>query len=303
MNKIREALQHIPADDRDTWVRCGMAIQSEIGADGFDIWDEWSRSAGNYNSTAARNVWKSFKSGGITIASLYKEAKSHGWADDVDYVPPSEAEIQQRRKAAAQEREKIDQEAARNHAKAAKKAGWILHQTVKERHAYLDMKGFPELLGMVWHKSDMENLLCIPMRVGTTLTGLQMIDRTGQKKFLFGQRSSGAEYVIDNHGVGCRDWYCEGYGTALSLRAVLSALKLRYRIHATFSANNLTKLARRGGLVIADHDESGVGEKAAIASGCAYWMPATVGTDLNDEHKRLGIFRLSQEIRKWLMQI
>jgi putative DNA primase/helicase len=38
----------LPAHDRELWVRVGMAIKSELGEDGFNLWDEWSRAADNY---------------------------------------------------------------------------------------------------------------------------------------------------------------------------------------------------------------------------------------------------------------
>ncbi|MBC7139673.1 MAG: bifunctional DNA primase/polymerase [Defluviimonas sp.] len=43
--RIRSALKAIPADDRDTWLKVGMALHhaSAGSDDGFEIWDEWSR--------------------------------------------------------------------------------------------------------------------------------------------------------------------------------------------------------------------------------------------------------------------
>jgi len=143
-------------------------------------------------------------------------------------------------------------------------------------------------------------LLLIPMRVSGRLVGVQTITADGEKKFLFGQQCSGAEYVIDNKG---RDFFCEGYATGLSVRAALSALKMRYRVHVCFSAHNLTKLAGAcpGGLVIADNDSSGAGLRAAQQSGLKFFIPPTVGHDFNDMHKSLGVFKLSQMIRKFMM--
>jgi putative DNA primase/helicase len=34
---IRAALRHIPAYDREIWLRIGMAIKSELGEEGFDL--------------------------------------------------------------------------------------------------------------------------------------------------------------------------------------------------------------------------------------------------------------------------
>lgn len=181
--------------------------------------------------------------------------------------------------------------------RAANKAGWIMRQCSLDKHAYLDSKGFPDAMGNVWHRDGSQPLLCIPMLVAGAIAGVQMISVDGDKKFLAGQRCVGAEYVIDNKG---RDWYCEGYATGLSLRAALFALKLRYRIHVTFSAHNMQHLAAQcsGSIVVADNDVSGTGKRAAENSGRPWIMSPVVGEDANDWHRRLGAFRFSQEIRK-----
>jgi phage/plasmid primase-like uncharacterized protein len=38
------------------------------------------------------------------------------------------------------------------------------------------------------------------MRIGKNIVGCQLIQEDGSKKFLFGQRSSGAQFVFDNGG-------------------------------------------------------------------------------------------------------
>jgi putative DNA primase/helicase len=79
LHQIREALPFIPPDDRETWVRVGMAVKRELGDEGFDIWDEWSRLSESYVERDARDVWKSFRADGpVTIATLLYEAKKRG---------------------------------------------------------------------------------------------------------------------------------------------------------------------------------------------------------------------------------
>jgi putative DNA primase/helicase len=137
------------------------------------------------------------------------------------------------------------------------------------------------------------------MYVGHNVAGLQMIDKEGVKKFLSGQVTSKAEYCIDAGGIGATDWWCEGFASGLSLRECLQALKLRYRIHITFSANNLKRMAHSG-YVVADNDASDTGRQAAIATGLPYWMSPIEGEDINDYWQHQGTFRTSQEIGKWL---
>ena len=76
----RQMLAHIPADDRETWLKMGMAVHSEFEDSGFAIWDEWSQGAGSYNSADALAVWRSFKPGPVTVASLIHLAKCNGWS-------------------------------------------------------------------------------------------------------------------------------------------------------------------------------------------------------------------------------
>jgi len=79
INDIRSALSFIPADDRDLWVRLGMAVKSELGDSGFGIWNEWSSTASNYVERDAISVWRSIKQGSVNIATLFYTAKQYGW--------------------------------------------------------------------------------------------------------------------------------------------------------------------------------------------------------------------------------
>ena len=79
--RAADALFTIPADlPRDVWVRAGMAAQA-AGID-FDTFDAWSAQAGNYDASAARDTWRSFKPGkGIGAGTLFSMAAAHGWRD------------------------------------------------------------------------------------------------------------------------------------------------------------------------------------------------------------------------------
>ena len=213
------------------------------------------------------------------------------WFPDADNAIRIDQEAIARRNASAQKELRESRE------KAARKAAWMLAQCSLEQHAYLDSKGFPNERGNVFRGLDDQPLLCIPMMRGGKLSGLQTITIDGDKKFLFGQQSAGAQFVFDGKG---RDWFCEGYVTGLSLRAALVALKLRYRIHVCFSAHNVATLASAcaSGIVMADNDESGTGKRYAEKSGRPYIMPPVLGEDANDWHKREGTFRFSQAIRR-----
>ena len=300
MNRAESALQFISPVEREVWVSMGMALQSEFGDAARDIWMDWSRQADSFNEISARSVWKSFRGTGVTLGSLFHEARQNGWRDE-RFQKPTQEQIDAQRRAAEERMSREGQERAKLAQKAAQKAAWILSQCKPERHAYLDSKGFSEIEGLVWRPQDEVNLLCIPMYVGRDLVGIQLIDKHGNKKFLKDQITSKAEFRIDSGAINASDWWVEGYASALSLRACLAALKLRYRIHVTFSAGNLKRIAHSG-YVIADNDASQTGINSAIATGLPYWMDETVGNDINDFHKKQGTFRASQAIGRWLRE-
>jgi len=55
---IRAALNAIPADDRDLWLRIGMAVKAGLGDEGFALWDAWSRQSPRYDEADARRTWR-----------------------------------------------------------------------------------------------------------------------------------------------------------------------------------------------------------------------------------------------------
>ena len=79
-DSIRAALAHIPACDREVWLRMGMAVKSELGEAGFDIWDEWSQKDESYRAADAKAVWRSISPNGkVTVGTMFHEAQRHGF--------------------------------------------------------------------------------------------------------------------------------------------------------------------------------------------------------------------------------
>lgn len=299
MRRIEAALQFISPVERDTWVMCGMALRSEFGDAAREIWMEWSREADSFKESDARAVWKSFRGTGISIASLIHEAKQYGFKDDKTYQPPTREQIEAKARAAAERNTQDGKERIKAAQDAARKADWILSQCAREKHAYMQLKGFSDIEVLVWRPQDEVNLMCIPMYVNGKLCGVQMIDKAGGKKYLSGQITANAEYCIDSGVLNALDWWVEGYASGLSLQACLHALKLRYRIHVTFSAGNLKRMAHSG-YVVADNDASNTGAMAAQATGLPYFLAPGVGNDINDMHQQDGTFKASQAIGRWL---
>lgn len=185
-------------------------------------------------------------------------------------------------------------------ADAARKAAWIISKCVMHEHDYFFQKGLKTERGLVWQTDDAV-LLVVPMKVEGRLVGCQLISPDGTKKFLTGQRTSEAEFVMDARGPHI---LVEGYVTGIAVRMICEALKMPYRIHVCFSAGNLAKIAAKlpGGIVIADNDASGTGERVARETGWPFWMSEVVGEDAHDAWRRLGTFRLSQAMRLCLQR-
>lgn len=179
--------------------------------------------------------------------------------------------------------------------KAAERGAWIMSQTTMKPHKYLVKKGFPDEVAPVWEK-DGKSLLVLPMRIQRDIAGVQLIGDEGNKQFLSGQKTKGATLTIDAKGLPI---FCEGFATALTIRRLMKIIKIRYTIYCCFSAGNVKEVAGGipGGIVIADNDSNGTGEKVARETGKPYWMPPTTGLDLNDYWLDVGDFKASQVLR------
>ena len=191
-----------------------------------------------------------------------------------------------------------DEQKKKQH-QAMQRAVGMLNGSGLSTHPYLEAKGFPDEQGNVlWVEG--KPVLLIPMRVGGNLVGLQQIDEDGGKKFLYGQRTSNAVFTFDNKGMNV---LCEGYATALSVRLAFKQMKQRYTLHVCFSAGNMAKVAAglEPGLLIADNDASGTGQRVAEESGWKYWLSDRVGEDANDFHQRVGLFQFTQSLTRSML--
>ena len=222
-----------------------------------------------------------------TVTSLWKPDSVDRLNLDMRAIVIGQAQAEQQRRKLATE--------------AVGKAVRMLNDSGYSTHAYLTAKGFPDEQGSVL-LIESKPVLLIPMRRGKSLVGVQQIWEDGTKKFLYGQRSSGATFCFDNKGVNI---VCEGYATALSVRAAMKQLKRRYTIHVCFSAGNMVRVAEglEQGLVIVDNDESGTGQRAAEEIGWPIWMSDRVGEDCNDYMRRVGLFGLSQSLTQSMLGI
>lgn len=180
---------------------------------------------------------------------------------------------------------------------AAKKAGFILHNSELVEHQYLINKGFDKLKGLVF-----DSKLVIPMQLHGDVVGCQMISETGDKKFLYGQVCKNATHIIGNHGLNV---LVEGYATGLSAHKALMMASIPCKVYVCFSAINMISVGKtlKRGLTIADNDASNTGQSAAEKIGWDYWISPNAGEDLNDYAKNNSYFKISQELKKLIINI
>jgi len=300
IDKYRSALSFIDPTNRDTWVKCGMAVKSGLGESGFQIWDSWSRGADNYNRSSALSVWKSIKrSSGITESTLFKFALDAGWnSEEWQHIKAPKIDFNARKK----EIEAEDRDLKNKRLMAVKNAEMMLKKCRNNISAYLSSKGFPDMCFNMLMEEGKDPLLCVPMRINGNLSGLQVIAPDGQKKFIYGTNASLATFDIGN---GNQVFLCEGLATAFSMQKIASTLKVPYKIRVTFSAGNMAKVAKLHDncILIADNDSSLTGQRIAIESEKRYYIPSIVGQDVNDECNQSGYFAVSQKIKKILYKV
>lgn len=259
IERVRTALAYIEPYDRDEWVKMGMAIKSELGDDGFSVWDEWSRQADNYDPGAARDSWRSFRDGAITGGSLFHQAKTNGWQDDGQYKGPTQEQLSKRRAKALENAEKERLKAERAAIKA--KMIWQASTPAMADHPYLVKKGIKpvdtlreitlarlvEIIGYQPQSDGVplvaDRILVVPVKVCDHLATCEFIDVSGRKTALAGGQKSGgywaAQRLPSGDGQGLSLGLGEGVSTVLSVQEATS-----YHVVAALTCSNLLAVAR-----------------------------------------------------------
>jgi putative DNA primase/helicase len=212
--RARAALAVIPADDYGTWVDMAFALKQGFGDEGFEIWDEWSRTASNYNERAARTTWRSADaSGGKSLASLFWLAREHGfdlkrshYPDRMATAPLPSPEVLERR-AREEERRRARHVAVAREADAL----WQWARPVGPQHPYLmrkrlepvktlrelDAQELRSLLGytpMSEEEPLVGRVLIVPVWIDAIST-LELIDEHGRKSSLAGGVKKGGYWM------------------------------------------------------------------------------------------------------------
>lgn len=272
VNEIEAALRHLDSQDRDQWVRMGAAIKTELGDDGFNVWDAWSQGSDNYKKNDAKSVWKSIKAGKINIGTLFYEARRNGYNPTEPFKAPTHEQLEARRQAQETSRLKAEQERAQEMATAVEIAAerWNNAQPLKDlTHPYLVKKGIDDPI--LTRQLRMEgNSLLLPLKKEGRIVGLQEINEKGGKYFTKGMDFKGASMVIGSWSAGQRNGIVltEGYATAASIHKATGKTCI-----VCFTGNNLASVAERLPkadipiLIAADvNDYKGAGLKYAHAA-------------------------------------
>ncbi len=235
--EIYTALSCIPADDRNIWIQIGMAVKSELGNDGYSLWDQWSQSADSYREQDARAVWRSFKTGRISISTLFHYAKMHGHRSN-------------QKPAATPQKKPAPSAPTHNTAIYALKL-WLKSDSSEVRtHPYAIKKGikWPAGAGRVVASGKVigRNADCIIVPIRDIATGkvisVQCINTEGAKQ-TFGP-VSGNGLLLGNTLNKTIPWYiCEGWASAVSM--VFHHQNGHGVCAASFGKSNQEKLAQK----------------------------------------------------------
>ncbi len=264
IDRIQDALQFIDASDRERWLRIGMAIKSELGEGGFELWEAWSQQADSFNGKDARDVWKSIGAiGKVTIGTLIYEAKASGWRDDHAYQKPTQEELAERQRIAAERAANEATAIARERADAAKNAAAIMQAATQAEadNPYLSLKQVSpvstlreidagiaaEILGYTPKSAGdplVGRLLVVPVTQGEQLSTLELIDGSKRKAALKGRGSKtdgywATENLPEHDGASVTLLIGEGVATVLSASAANA-----HPAVAALSSSNLLAVAR-----------------------------------------------------------
>lgn len=260
LEKVQSALNFVCPDDRETWVRVGMAIKSETAEEGEWLWHDWSKGASSYHEADAKAVWRSIKAGGkVGIGTLFHLAKENGWSWTRPERRLSAADIAAMREASRLKAEAAAAEKAADQAKAAELATAIWNGAEPATaHPYLIRKRVSAhgLRVGVWDVVNQEtgevrrvssNALLVPIKDRTgRIHSLQAIlpnkpANGTDKLYLAGGAKAGNFYAIGKpQDVNGRKVFilAEGFATAASIHEATGHAAL-----VCFDAGNLLPVA------------------------------------------------------------
>jgi putative DNA primase/helicase len=77
---LRSALLHLRSDNREDWVKTGLALKS-LGQVGRGLWMDWSMTSRKYDPLVASDTWETFEPATIDYKHVFAEAQRQGWVN------------------------------------------------------------------------------------------------------------------------------------------------------------------------------------------------------------------------------
>jgi putative DNA primase/helicase len=316
IDTIRTALNCIPPNmTRDEWARVAMALKSETGDDGFELFDAWSKGGATYSEKTTRDTWRSVKAGGaVAIGTLFHLAQQHGFKFDAKQTAapsatPEQLKAQAAARRLASEKEQADRDA--RHRAAADEAArlWALASDEGES-PYLVRKGVKA--HGVRHGAN--GMLLVPLRDTTgmlwnvqTIKPARPTDDGPDKLFLKGGKKAGLMHWCGGPENAPVLLVAEGVATASSLHEATGRPAC-----VAFDAGNLAHVVRalrgrfpRARIVVCGDDDKATEartgrnpgrekaiEAAKLVKGAAVFpvgLPEGPLSDFNDLHLHAGL--------------
>jgi hypothetical protein len=84
--EVQSALWALNPDDRDNWLKVGMALHSTgAGPQAYGLWAEWARQSDKFDPRDQARVWASFSDArgldGIKLTYVFAQAQAAGWVN------------------------------------------------------------------------------------------------------------------------------------------------------------------------------------------------------------------------------
>ncbi|MBN3859497.1 hypothetical protein GKC56_02960 [Neisseriaceae bacterium PsAf] len=249
IQEIEKALTYVDSQERDIWVKIGAALKTELGEDGFFLFDRWSQGATNYNARDVKTNWKSFKAGRINIGTLFHYAKQGGYQPQKNpsFIRNSIRNLARKNL----ENQKVIEAQQRQQAKQKSQRIWNSAQPVS-KHNYLDKKLIqnPQILRQLRQTTiNGANLLFVPIQdINGEIQSLQYINEDGTKRFTANGETKGNFLLLGDAEQAKQELIlAEGLATASSIFEATGKPVL-----VTFNAGNMVAVAEK----LAQHDYS-----------------------------------------------
>ena len=237
--------------------------------------------------------WYLFFGDGIPAGCFgsWRECPATNWRADIGRrLTPEEEQAHRHRVEVIRQLRDAEEKQVRAECRGWCDDSWKKARSASGDHEYLKAKGV-----QAYGLKQMGDSLLMPLRDMTgSIQGIQFIAPDGSKKFKTGTSKKGNYFAIGKP----KDktlLLCEGYATGGSLHECTG-----HAVAVCFDAGNLVHVAEALRkkypdfklVICGDHDESGVGQKAArlavVAASVLVVFPPAPGMDFNDMHQQAG---------------